>query len=121
MIKRRTVVTAMTFANATMNDKPATPVNSAIWINGHVPCSATPSPFQPKPEKIQPRSHSCVTHAAARRKASRKLFVDFVHGDRGEGVMLRACANIRSHFVELDPLFFSRGWTKPQNHAQSAK
>src|SRR5882724_3120424 len=29
-IKRRTVVTKITLANATMNDKPATPVNSAI-------------------------------------------------------------------------------------------
>src|SRR5690349_24785450 len=32
--KRRTVVTTITFANATRNDKPATPVNSAIWISG---------------------------------------------------------------------------------------
>src|SRR5262249_22817134 len=79
-----------------------------------VPCSATPSPFQPKPEKTQPRSHSCATHAAARRKATRKLFVDLIHGDREGVALLRAWESIRSHFVELDSPFFLGAETKPQ-------
>src|SRR5439155_9373178 len=93
-IKRRPVVSRITLAKATMNDKPATPVNSAIWINGQLPCRATPRPFQPQPEKTQPRNHSCVVHPAARRTASTKLFVDFVHGDRAGADVLRAWANI---------------------------
>src|SRR6266496_1203025 len=93
-IKRRPVVNRITVANATMNDKPATPVNSAIWISGQLPWSATPRPFQPQPEKTQPRNHSCAVHPAARRKARTRLFADFVDGDRGGGAVVRALANL---------------------------
>src|SRR5205823_13834962 len=71
--KRTGVVTAMTFANATTKDKPVTPVNSAIWISGHVLCKETPSPFQPKPPNNQPRIHSCTVHADAARNANSKF------------------------------------------------
>src|SRR5260370_19011043 len=80
-MKRRTVVTAITLANATINDKPATPVNSAIWISGQLACRATPRPFQPQPEKTQPRSHSRVYHPAAIIKAHNNLLVEFVYPD----------------------------------------
>src|SRR5215475_13143729 len=121
-IRRYTVVMTITLVNATIKDNPATPVSSVIWINGHLSCSATPRQFQPNPEKTQPRNHSSVVHAAARMKASRRLLVDFVHGDCGGGDVLRACASIWPHLLAArDCAFRARGRTRWQSHAQIAK
>src|SRR5882672_9122675 len=112
----------ITFVDATINDNAPTPVSSASCINGQLSCSATPRPFQPNPEKTQPRNHSSVVHAAARMKASRRLFVDFVHGDGAGVAVLRAWARIWSHLLAPgDCLLPARGRSKPQNHAQIAK
>ena len=92
--RRSGIMTAMTFANTTANDNPVTPVNSAIWIRGQLPCSATPRPFQPKPPKSHPRIHSCATHAQAARNAISRF--------------------------RIEPRK-SRGAINPMNHAQKAK
>jgi hypothetical protein len=52
--------------------RPATPTRSAIWMRAVLRWRATPRPFQPKPVKIQPRSHSVATQAAAARAAQRR-------------------------------------------------
>ena len=62
---RYTVATAMTLTNAARNDTPPTPVHSAIWMSGRFACSPMPRSFQPKPENIQPRTHSSAVQLAA--------------------------------------------------------
>src|SRR5437660_12553942 len=89
----------MTLANTTMKDNPATPVNSAIWMSGQFACSATPKPFQPKPVKSHPRTHSCATQAHASKNASRKLLVDLSHGVFGTGADWRARSSIELHLL----------------------
>ena len=65
-----TVATAITLAKTARNDTPPTPVHSAIWINGRSRASPTPRSFQPKPENIQPRTHSWAVQQAAARNAN---------------------------------------------------
>src|ERR1051326_3483689 len=42
-------------------------------MSGQFTCSATPRPFQPKPLKSQPRTHSCAVHALAATNATNKF------------------------------------------------
>ena len=55
-------------------------------------------------------------------KASRRLFVDFVHGDGVGAAVVRAWASIWPHLLAAGAcLLPTRGRNKPQNHAQIAK
>src|ERR1700730_2981849 len=111
----------MTLLKATANERPATPVNSAIWITGQFACSAIPSPFQPNPPNNQPRIHSCVTQAQARQKATRKLVVDLSHDVVGAAAgALPARATISFHLLATGCAIVSRGRSNPTNHAQNA-
>src|SRR3954447_19702981 len=95
-------------------------------------CSATPSPFQPQPEKTQPRSHSVVVHAAATKSASVRFVVDFSQGERGRGrgAVPPAEVNIFAHLSSAGltgslpgsaSTASSRGLASPQNQAKAAK
>src|SRR5439155_22699325 len=119
----------MTLANTTMKDSRPTPVNSAIWMSGQFACSATPRPFQPKPVKSHPRTHSCATQAHASKNASRKLLVDLSHGVFGTGAGWRARSSIELHLLAAGWAVASAagtvattgGRSNPQNQLQNAK
>src|SRR5437879_5735719 len=119
---RHAVVNAITLANAITNESPETPVNSTIWMSGHLAQSAMPSPFQPNPPKSHPRIHSWVVYAEARRKASHKLFIDLNHGAVGIAVgALPARSSISLHLSFVGFIFVRPGLTSPQNQLQNAK
>src|SRR6476659_7151524 len=106
------------------------------------PCNALPSVFQPQPEKTTLRNHSCATHAAAARNASRRLFTELNHGERCAGessgrsdsvaaIGFKPCSaayfSLRRRETAETPstAFGGRGIRKPgrscpQNQAQSA-
>src|SRR5437868_11900963 len=110
----------MALQKTTRKVTPATPVNSAIWISGHVPCSAMPSPFQPKPDINQPRVHSSATHAAVRQNATNKLWPELSHGEvpgNGSGF---ARASISLH-LSRTIILRARDRISPQNQPQTAK
>jgi len=61
----------------------------------------------PAPTRKNPAAQPFLgCHAAARRNANARLFVDLVHGDRGGGLSRPAWANIWSHLLNAVPLLF---------------
>src|SRR4030095_68058 len=94
---RRAVVVKMTLQTTTRKVTPATPVNSAIWISGHVACNAMPRPFQPNPEINHPRVHSNATQVAARHSARKRLYPELSHGEPADGGSGLARASISLH------------------------